>query len=418
MAELPEIDNVLTSPAAFARLEHYEALRRLRAEDPVHWTVGNAVRPFWSVTRHADCVRILMDAETFSSDLGGIMPPTAVEPTPEERITYGFGSLPTHMDPPRHLQIRRPFNKHFAVPTIQRLQQSVEDAVEAILDNVTPRGECDLVEDVAAQLPVHLIFAMMGVPEEDKPRIRHYCMAFGGAQDPAYQVDGSEAKTIQVMVKSLFDYMFDLAMRRREEPRNDFTTVVGTLEVDGVKLSDRDVGWWCLSFVLAGLETTRNALSGGFFELMRRQDQAARLRADPALMPLAAEEIVRFVSPSKHKFRIATRDCEIGGQPIRKGDWVVGWLVSANRDEAVFSGPDAFDVGRNPNPHLAYSVGEHSCLGRHLARLEIRSMVPAVLARLPDMEVSGDLQWLASNNHTGLRKLPVRFTPSPARRGN
>jgi cytochrome P450 len=409
MAELDGIDDKLTTPAFFVTGDHHALFRRLRAIDPVHWTVGHADRPYWSITRHADCVRVLEDAETFSSELGGIMPPPAYNPTPEERYRGGFGSIPTHTDPPRHQLIRRPFNKHFATPVIARLRQKIQGCVDSIVDEVLPRGGCDLVEDVAAQLPARVVCEMMGVPVEDRPRVRHYCAAFMGAQDPFYQIEGSELRTMQVMKQSLFDYMFELAMRRRAEPCDDMTSPVGTIEADGGLLSERDVGWWCFSLVAAGLETARNALSGGFFELMRHPEQAQRLRADPALAPFAADEVVRWVTPSKHKFRIATRDCDVGGKLIRKGDWVMIWLVSANRDEAVFENPDMFDVGRNPNPQIGYSVGEHACLGRALARLEIQLMLLAVLNRMPDMAVAGECEWLVSTNQTGLRTLPVRF---------
>jgi cholest-4-en-3-one 26-monooxygenase len=412
MKDWTEVNEKLTTPSFFATGGHHELFRVLRAEDPVHWTDGSgAARPFWSVTRHEDCVRILEDAETFSSEHGGIMLPTADYPTPEQRHAMGYGAMPTHIDPPLHLKIRQPFNKHWSVPAIARLKGKIQTCVDAIMAEVLPRGECDLVEDVAAQLPARLVCEMMGVPEPDRADIRYYCAAFMGAQDPHYQIDGSEQKTQMVMMRSLYDYMHGLAIARRGDPRDDFTSIAGSLRVDGELLDDRILGWWCFGFVAAGLETTRNALTVGMYELMRRPDQAGRLRADPSLLPLAAEEIVRWSNPSKYKWRIPTRDVEIGDRLIRKGEWVVCWLASANRDEEIFVNPQDFDVGRTPNPHLAYSVGEHSCLGRHLARLEIQTMIGAVLTNMPDMEIAGEPEWLVSNNHTGFKKLPVRFTP-------
>jgi cytochrome P450 len=215
-----------------------------------------------------------------------------------------------------------------------------------------------------------------------------------------------------VMMQALHDYMFNLAKQRREQPGDDFTSIAGTLLVEGEKLDDRDLGWWCFSFVAAGLESTRNAMSVGLLELMRHPEQAHRLRVDHTLAPLAAEEIVRWVTPSRHKFRIATRDVELGDKMIRRGDWVMCWLVSANRDETVFERPDAFDIARKPNPHLAYGAGEHGCIGRYLAQLEIQTMICAVLDRLPDMQVAGPCDWVVSDNHTGLKHLPVQFTPA------
>lgn len=409
MTDWTSVDASVTTPSFFAAGDYHALFKRLRADDPVHWTVGRAVRPYWSITRYADCVRVLEDAETFSSEHGPILPPTADEPTPEQRHAMGYGSVPTHTDPPRHLLVRRPFNKHWAAPAIARLRPKIAACIDAILSEVSARGECDLVEDVAAQLPARFVCELMGVPAEDRPRIRHYAAAFLGAHDPAYQIDGDETKTQRTMMKALFDYMSDLAGRRRGQPADDFTSIAASIEINAAPIDDRDLGWWCFAFVAAGLESTRNALAAGLFELMRQPGEAERLRADPALAPLAAEEIVRWVSPSKHKFRIAARDCEVGGKPIRAGDWVMAWLVSANRDETVFDHPDRFDIGRKPNPHIAFGAGEHSCIGRQLAKLEIQMMVLAILERLPDLRIAGDPVWFGSNNHTGLKRLTVKF---------
>ena len=278
MTDFAAIDDKLTTPAFFTTFEHHAVFRQLREVDPVHWTVGHAVRPYWSITRHADCVQVLEDAESFSSEFGPIIPPSAVPPTAEQRHAMGFGLVPTHTDPQRHLLVRRPFNKHWSAPAIARLRGKVSACVDAILAEVLPLGACDLVEDIVAQLPVRLVCEMMGVPQADRPLMRQYAAAFLGAEDPAYQIDGDAAKTQRVMMKNLFDYMFTLAKQRREIPADDFTSIAGRLEVNGEKLDDRDLGWWCFSFVAAGLESTRNALSVGLLELMRCPEQAARLR--------------------------------------------------------------------------------------------------------------------------------------------
>lgn len=412
MTDWRELDENLTTSAYYATGRFHEDFHRLRHEDPVHWTEGNAVKPFWSITRHEDCVTVLDDPHSFSSEYGGIMPLTAEEPTPEQRKALGFGSLPTFLDPPVHLTLRQPFNKHFAAPAMARMRNGIQAVIDDLLATVLPRGECDIVADLVGPLPALLVCQMMGVPREDWDKIRYYCEAFMGAQDPAFQIDGDKLKTQRFMLQAIFEYMFDLAMKRRENPTDDLTSLVGNIKLaNGEGLDERDVGWWCFSFVVAGLETTRGALSAGFLGLIQQPEQADRLRADPALAPTAAEEIVRWVCPSKQKFRIATRDYELGGKTIRKGDWVVPWLVSANRDETVFANPHMIDVGRSPNPHLAFGSGTHSCLGRHLARLEIQLMLRAVLERMPDMEVAGDYAWLQSDNSTGLTTLPVRFTP-------
>ncbi len=409
-----EVDAKLTRAPFFAFGEDHALFEELRRDDPVHWTQGG-VRPFWSVTRHADIVAVLKDAETFSSDLGGLIPLSAAPPTPEQRHAGGYGSIPTHTDPPRHLAVRRPFNKHFAAAAVSRMRDTVQACVDDIIDQVAPRGRCDLVEDVAARLPARLVCEMMGVPAADHAIIQHHCAAFMGAQDPAYQIDGDASKTQRFHMAAIHDYMSALANQRQSDPRDDFTGVIGSMEVDGAPLDARDMGWWAFAIVVAGLETTRDALSVGMRELMRSPEQAERLRADPALASSAAEEFVRWSNPSKHKFRLATRDVEFGGKRIAEGDWVMCWLVSANRDERVFDDPYAFDIARKPNPHVGYGVGEHSCLGRHLARLEIELMLVALLERLPDLAVDGDERWLMCNNHTALVSLPVRFSVPTAR---
>ncbi|KRB81453.1 hypothetical protein ASE00_15885 [Sphingomonas sp. Root710] len=408
-----DIDRQLTDPQFFASGGHHDLFRRLRTEDPVRWTDGDAARPFWSISRHADCVAVLRDPLTFSSRLGGLMPLSAREPDEHELLVGGYGSIPTHTDPPHHMILRRPFNKFFSAPAIAPMLGRVQRCVDQIMDEIMPRGECDLVEDVAAQLPTRIVCEMMGVPAADQPRIRHHCAAFLGAQDPAYQIDGDPLKTQQFNMRALFDYMFELAMRRRGAPTDDFTSIIGNIEIDGEKLSERDVGWWCFSIVAAGLETTRDTVSIGMLELLNNPAEMARLRDEPDLMNLAIDEIVRWVNPAMHKFRIATRDVEIGGQTIREGDWVVAWLVSANRDETVFDDPYRFDVGRKPNAHLGFGLGEHSCIGRHLARMEMQAMIRALIERTPDMAVAGPCEWLVSNKHTVLKHMPVRFTPRP-----
>ncbi len=409
-----EIDAKLTRSPFFAFGEDHALFATLRDHAPVHLTHGGA-RPFWSVTRHADIVAVLKDAETFSSDLGGLLPLSADPLSSAQRHAGGYGSIPTHTDPPRHLAVRRPFNKHFAQPAMSRMRNTVQACVDAVIDEVAPRGACDLVEDVAAELPTRLVCAMMGVPTADQPAIRRHCAAFMGAQDPAYQIDGDALATQRFHMAAIHDYMAALALDRRADPCLDFTGVIGSMTIDDEPLDARDIGWWAFAIVVAGLETTRDAIAVGMRELMRSPEQTDRLRADPALAPTAAEEFVRWSNPSKHKFRVATRDVDFGGERIAAGDWVMCWLVSANRDERVFADPCRFDIGRKPNPHLGFGVGEHSCIGRHLARLEIELMLVALLDRLPGLAFAGDERWLACNNHTALLSLPVRFAATGGR---
>lgn len=411
MTSFEKIDTDLTTPSYFAGDGFHEIFKILRAEDPIHWTKGHHERGYWSVTRYADCVNVLQNAALFNSSEGSHLPPTAKPLTEEERYAMGYGAMPTHTDPPRHMTMRRPFNKHFYPKEIARFREKCERAVETILAEIGPRGECELVEDVAALLPVILVLEMMGVPAADWPMIRHQCVTFMSSQDPEFQIEGDPVKTKAMAQRAVFDYVFDLAMQRRRKPTDDFTSLIGTMEIEGELMSERDVGWWCFSLVAAGLETTRNAVALGVLELMRHPEQAALWRADASLADTASEEILRWVTPSKHKLRVASEDTELCGKQIRKGDWVVVWLASANRDEAAFERPDEFDIRRAPNRHLTFGIGEHVCLGRHLARMELEVLIKRILDLMPDIAINGPVDYLASDNTNGLKRLPVRFTP-------
>lgn len=406
-----DIDSNLTSPAFFAGENYHSTFSILRKEDPVHWTKGNHEKGYWSITRYTDCVQVLENAALFSSGEGSHLPPTAVPLTERQRYDMGYGSIPTHTDPPRHMTFRRPFNRHFSVPAIQKLRQQCDIAADAILGSVGNRGECELVEDIAAQLPVAMVLQMMGIPKQDWSMVRHHCTTFMSSQDPEFQIEGDASKTKAQAQRAVFEYVTQLALDRRRAPTDDFTSLIGTMEIDGQLMSERDVGWWCFSLVAAGLESTRNALALGLLEFMRRPDQAQKWRDDPTLGASAVEEVLRWVTPSKHKLRVATEDTELGSKRIKKGDWLVVWLVSANRDEAVFERPNEFDIERSPNRHLSFGVGEHVCIGRYLARLEMELLMNKVLRLMPDMKQNGGIEYLSSDNSTGLKRLPVRFTP-------
>lgn len=412
-----DIDNKITSNAFYATNEFHDVFRMMRKEDPVHWTDGSYGRPLWYITRYDDTAAILTDNDTFSSKFGGNLPPDPDQIFRIDQHAAGFGSLPTFVDAPRHMKLRRPFNKHFTTPVIAKMTDTVRTITNQILDEVEPRGQCDLVDDVAAQLPMRLVCDMMGVPEQDWALMRSYAHSFMGSTDPDFRRPGmSESESQLSAQKDLFDYMTALALEKRKKPTEDFTSLIASMTMDGEPWEDRDVGWWCFSMIAGGLETTRNAVATGMLALIENPDQAALLRSDPSLINKAVEEILRWATPSKHKLRVATRDVEIRGKLIKKDDWVVAWLISANRDELVFDDPYAFKVDRDPNPHITFGVttGDHFCLGRNLARLEIKIIIEEMLKRLPSMELAGAYEWLASSNTAGLKHMPVRFEAKEA----
>jgi cytochrome P450 len=412
MIDWQDVDNKITDNNFYASQDYHEMFRMMRREDPVHLADGAFGRPLWCLTRYDDTVAVLSDTDTFSSRFGGFLPISPQAPFTVDREKWGYGALPTFSDNPKHMKYRKPFNKHFTAPAIASRTATVRTLVGQIIDEIAERGECDFVEDLVGQLPIRLMCDLMGVPREDWNRLSNYAKSFMGGTDPEYQRPGMTlAQSQEAAMLDLYHYMIDLALERRKNPTDDFTSMIGVMQEDGQPWADRDVGWWCFAMISGGLNTTRDTMGVGFYTLLQNPDQMERLRADPSLMPTAVEEVMRWATVSKHKLRIATRDVEIRGHRIRKGDWVVPWLVSANRDEEVFDDPYKFDVGRNPNPHVSFGVttGDHFCLGRNLARLEVRIAYEEILRRMRNIELVGDVEWLASSNSTGIKHLPIRY---------
>ena len=276
------------------------------------------------------------------------------------------------------------------------------------------RGECDFVVDVAARLPMGIICEMMDIPRANWESMFKWGNMVIGGEDPEYQVGGSAMGTAMEGGMQIFMLCSELAKYRRDHPGQDLLSVIATARLDGELLNDMEIGHNAVMFVLGGLETTRNAISGGVLELIRNPDQFKRLAENPSLMPTAIEEILRWTSPITHIMRTATRDFEWRGKKIRDDDWVVIWNPSANRDQDAFPDPYRFDITRNPNYHLAFGQGEHFCIGSHLARLELRLMLEEVMRRMPDLRLAGEVERLTSFQVAGIKHMPVAFTPSKA----
>jgi cytochrome P450 len=406
----------LTDPECFAKQDPHPVFKRLRAEDPIHWTTGRIKRGFWSVTRYEDVLTVYRDAGTFSSQRYSVGLPSNAEAeamlSPEMR---GCGQMLISIDPPRHNAMRRRFNGALLPRAVAQLESSSRQIVSEIIDAVAPRGECDFVVEVAARLPMAIICEMMAIPRADWESMFRWGNMVIGGEDPEYQVGDNALQTAMQGGMQIFMYCLNLAKERREHPGPDLLSVIGTATIDGVPLNDMEIGHNAVMFILGGLETTRNAISGGVRELIRNPDQFRRLAQEPALMPTAIEEILRWTSPITHIMRTATRDFEWRGRQIHDGDWVVMWNPSANRDEEVFPDADRFDITRTPNYHLAFGQGEHFCIGSHLARLELRLMLEEVMRRMPDLMLAGEVERLTSFQVAGIKHMPVAFKAGMAK---
>jgi cholest-4-en-3-one 26-monooxygenase len=292
---------------------------------------------------------------------------------------------------------------------IGRLEEHITGICHSLLDQVAGNGEADFVEDIAAPLPAQVICELVGAPPEDRQRLFDLTNYIAGFDDPAVSSPADYMRA----VSELTSYAGDLAVRRRHQPQDDIVTRLLQSDDAGGELTTDEFNLFILLLILAGNETTRTAASGGMLGFFEYPDQWQRLLADPALIPTAAEEIVRWVSPINLFRRTATCDTELGGQKIAEGDKVVMFYTSANRDEDVFAAPQEFDVGRDPNPHVGFGGGgPHFCQGRHLAALELRVLLQALAERMPDIALDGPVSRLRSNFVNGIRHMPVRFAPA------
>jgi cholest-4-en-3-one 26-monooxygenase len=311
-----------------------------------------------------------------------------------------------NMDPPLHTRYRLLVNKGFTPRMINALEGQMRERTREILDRVAADGECDFVVDVAAELPLQVIADMVGVPQEDRHKIFDWSNRMIGGDDPEY---GLTEEDRQMASMELYAYASELAAKRRLDPHEDLISILTQAEVDGEQLSELELDLFFLLLSVAGNETTRNLISHGILALLDNPDQLARLRADRSLMGSAVEEMLRWGTPVMNFRRTATRDTELGGQPIKEGDKVVFWHISANRDETVFPEPYTFDIARTPNEHVAFgSGGPHYCLGANLARMEIRVMFEELLDRFSEMEIIGEVTRLRSNFINGIKHIPLR----------
>jgi len=410
--ELAAID--LVDLDRFAAGFPHEMFTVLREQAPVWWHPPHPKAPggegFWVVTRHADVLAVLRDAATFSSEGG---PGRAGGGTTLDDLPRGMGPgvMLNMMDPPRHDAIRLLVNKGFKPSTIAKLAIELRQRTRAIFDEVLPRGRFDFLRDVAAELPLQVTASLFGVPQADRHRIFEWTTAF---VDYADRDLGGSSERLREAASGMSAYLAALVARKRREPGDEMLSLIVHAEIPDDtgtvrRLTDAEIVPFLTLLLVAGSETTRNAIAGGLLALIEHPGELARLRARRDLVPSAVEEILRWTSPTAYNRRTATRDAALGGATIRAGEKVTHWYPSANRDAAVFADPFRFDVSRAPNPHLAFGNGVHHCLGASLARTEIAVVLDEILARGLGFELDGAVEWARSNKHTGMRRLPVRI---------
>jgi methyl-branched lipid omega-hydroxylase len=407
--DLPVDAIALGGADTWARPDREGLFARLRAERPVSFHeepefIGFPKGPgFWSLVRYDDVVRASRDSDCFISGRG-----SNIGDLPVELLEF-FGSM-INMDAPRHTKLRKLVNRGFTPRMVAALEENVRAQARRIVANVAPAGACDFVQEIAASLPLKIICDMMGIPEADNRRMFELSNVILGIGDPEY---GSTMDVLMSAAVELSQYAQALGEERMASPRDDITSVLMQADVDGDRLTTAEFASFFILLVVAGNETTRNAISHGMKALTDFPAERQRWMADfEGMAPTAVEEIVRWATPVIHFRRTAARDVEIGGQTIREGEKVVLWYNSANRDERAFSDPYRFDVGRTPNDHVGFGGGgAHFCLGANLARREIKVMFEELFRTLPDIHVVGEPDLLFSAFIHGIKRMRVEWTP-------
>lgn len=414
MTESREPDPIDLSSQAFWQQpagEREKAFAELRAERPVSWHLApeSLITPpeettggYWAVTRHADVRTVSRDAATFCSGEGVLF-----EDAPPELLEASQSFLA--MDAPRHTKVRGLVNAAFTPRQVARIEDAIRANAERIVEDLAERGDCDFVEHCAAQLPMATIWDMMGLPESERVRVTAAADDMVSWNDPEHRGGREPAAMIFEAIITVTGAALEMADARRDQPQDDLMTALVSTEIDGERLSDDEIGAFLVLLAVAGNDTTRHTSSHALRALTEHPDQRTVLMEDlEERMPAAVEEFVRWASPVMTFRRTATRDAEVGGQPVAEGEKVVLFYGSANRDETAFDEPGRFDVTRDPNHHVGFGGGgPHYCMGASLARTQLRALFTELLTRVPDIE-AGEPEPLVGNFINGIRRMECR----------
>jgi cytochrome P450 len=401
----------LIEPRAYAEHGYPHAEWKALRARPLTYFEPPGWQAFWAITKHADVIEVSRQPERFLNGPGMTLI--------RKRDETGQGSFMQmrtiiNMDAPDHRKYRKVASPWFTPRALRRLDPLVEATARELVDSLGAEGECDFVQKVASIHPLRVIARILGVPEADEPFILRITNELFGAEDPEFQRSQDTLQHRQALGMDFFNYFSKVIEERRRAPQDDLASVIANARVDGEPMGVMETMGYCLITFTAGHETTRGGIGGGMLALIENAAERARLARRPELVARAVEELIRFVTPVNHMVRTATEDYPLRGGRIRRGDKLVIFYASANRDEQVFEAPDALRLDRDPNPHLAFGVGEHFCLGSHLARKTTGSLLRELIPRLEHVELAGTPERTASNLVPGLKHLPIRYRIRPA----
>jgi cytochrome P450 len=403
---------VLADPTAYAddrRL--HAALTHLRTNNPVVWVDNPPYRPFWAITKHADIMAIERANDLFLSEPRPLLATAEADDVLKAQLEAGIGLRTLiHMDDPHHRKVRAIGADWFRPKAMRDLKVRVDELAKIYVDKMRDVGsECDFVTEIAVNFPLYVIMSLLGLPEEDFPRMHMLTQEMFGGDDEEFQ-RGKTPEDMLGVLADFFNYFTQLTASRRANPTEDLASAIANGRIDGEPLSDMDTVSYYVIVASAGHDTTKDAISGGLHALIENPGELERLRGNPDLMGTAVEEMIRWSTPVKEFMRTAAEDTEVRGVKIAKGESVYLAYVSANRDEEVFDQPFRFDVSRDPNKHLSFGYGVHFCLGAALARMEMNSLFTELLPRLESIELAGEPELTATTFVGGFKHLPIRYS--------
>lgn len=403
---------VLADPTAYAddtRL--HAALTHLRANNPVAWVDNPPYRPFWAITKHADIMDVERANDLFLSEPRPLLATAEADDVLKAQLEAGMGLRTLiHMDDPHHRKVRAIGADWFRPKAMRDLKVRVDELAKRYVDKMRDVGpECDFVTEIAVNFPLYVIMSLLGLPEEDFPRMHMLTQEMFGGDDEEFQ-RGKTPEDMLAVLADFFNYFAKLTASRRASPTEDLASAIANGRIDGEPLSDMDTASYYVIVASAGHDTTKDAISGGLHALIENPGELERLRNNMDLMPTAVEEMIRWSTPVKEFMRTAAEDTEVRGVKIAKGESVYLAYVSGNRDEEVFDEPFRFDVTRDPNRHVSFGYGVHFCLGAALARMEMNSLFTELLPRLDSIELAGTPELTATTFVGGLKHLPIRYS--------
>ena len=416
-----EIADAVVDPKAYADwYRSHEAFAWLRNNAPLDVAEVEGFDPFWVVSKHADILNVERQNDLFhNEDRSATL--TTIEA--DQKVRALMGGSPNllrslvQMDNPDHMQYRSLTQGWFMPQNLRKLEDRIREIARKFIDKMAETGgECDFAKDVAFLYPLHVIMNVIGVPEEDEPRMLKLTQEIFGAQDPDQNRSGQSIADTELGIASIretvadfFEYFAAVTEDRRKCPREDLASVIANGTVYDKPLGHLEAMSYYIIAATAGHDTTSNTTAGALWALAENQDEFRRLKDDLSMIPSMVEESIRWETPVKHFMRTATADTELAGKQIKKNDWLFLAYPSGNRDEDVFDDPYTFKIDRSPNKHVAFGYGAHVCLGQHLGRMEMRILWEELLPRLQSVELNGTPTRVQANFVCGPKSIPIRF---------